>query len=137
MDEEIEFSGFLKFADTEFQDFILPIIPASSQLSLNSALDANQLGKIPGKLTPDGWVGFHNWSNHRAKLTQLERWQLWQVDYGIVIPVGLNMYLHHALDLDTDDPEIAKVMEEISYEHLGVTTGHPLPLRQPAAPADL
>jgi hypothetical protein len=40
-------SDFMKFAGTDFESYILPIIPAGAKLTANSTLNEDQLGKIP------------------------------------------------------------------------------------------
>src|ERR1700760_4819576 len=84
-------SDFLKFIGTDFERYILPIIPASARLSENSKLTEGQLGKIPGLWLPEerAWIGFKNWSNHYvyAKAWSLRHWQRWQTESGAVIPV--------------------------------------------------
>ena len=42
-------SNFMKFADTDFEPYILPIIPSGAKLTANSTLNEEQLGKIPGE----------------------------------------------------------------------------------------
>ena len=42
-----ELTNFLKFGGTEFQKFILPIIPGDAVLSPHSKIVAGQLGKNP------------------------------------------------------------------------------------------
>ncbi len=116
-----DLTNFLKFEGTEFQKFILPIIPGGAVLSPSSKIVAGQLGKIPGKLTDDGWAGFANWPANRTKPTQLLRWQEWQEQGKLVIPAGLSLALYHALDIDCDDFTIAMCLEGIAREHLGIT----------------
>jgi len=73
-------TDFIKYANTPYQHYILPIIPAGAPLKEDSGLTPDQLGKIPGKFFPGPklWAGFYNWPNNMTTPTMLERWQHWQ-----------------------------------------------------------
>jgi hypothetical protein len=123
----------MKFADTDFEQYILPIIPAGAKLTLNSTLNEEQLGKIPGEWVSDvgAWRGLANWQDRwvwRSK-TALERWQGWQTEYAqaigatcpIAIAVGMNTRDFNCFDIDSDDPAIADQTETIIMQHIGRT----------------
>jgi hypothetical protein len=59
-------SGFWKFAGTDFERYILPIIPAGAKLKDGSKINPGQLGKIPGMWLSDErvWIGFKDWSKN-------------------------------------------------------------------------
>ena len=51
--------GFTKFAGTDFEKYVIPIIPVGAKLSPKSTLAQDRLGKIPGKRYGDeGWGRF-------------------------------------------------------------------------------
>jgi hypothetical protein len=95
-------SNFMKFADTDFEPYILPIIPSGAKLTANSTLNEEQLGKIPGEWVSDvgAWRGLVNWQDRWARGSKkaLERWQCWQTEYAqaigatcpVAIAVGMN-----------------------------------------------
>src|SRR5215471_6265021 len=118
-------SNFTKFAGTDFEPYILPIIPAGAKLSVNSSLNPEQLGKVPGEWLPEvgAWRGFANWQDRWARSSKkaLERWEAWQTEYAqaigadspIAIAVGMNTRNFNCFDIDSDDQAIADMIEAI------------------------
>jgi hypothetical protein len=108
-------SDFTKFIGTDFERYILPIIPAGAKLAANSSLPQEQLGKIPGRWSAsDGaWMGFQKWQDHYrwAKDFSLEQWEKWQTECAVAIAVGMNTLIFNCFDIDSDDPAIADMIE--------------------------
>ena len=118
------FTDFLKYRGTNFEKYLLPIIPAGATLGADSKLDAGDLGKIPGWMKPDDtWVGLHDWPTYYQWLRRgaLERFMGWQLSRGIFIPAGINGIVHIGLDADTDDPEITDWFRQRGEYHFGKT----------------
>jgi len=71
------FSDFSKFIETDFESYILPIIPAGAPLA--SKLSPDSVGKVPGRWLAEqrAWVGFKGWSKHYiyARASSLKHWQ--------------------------------------------------------------
>jgi hypothetical protein len=126
-------SNFTKFAGTDFERYILPIIPVGAKLTDNSSLNAEQLGKIPGEWLPEAgaWRGFVNWQNQWAWPSKkaLEWWEGWQAEYAraigaaspIAVAVGMNTRVFNCFDIDSDDPTIADAIEAIIVKCMGST----------------
>jgi hypothetical protein len=56
---------FRDYVGTEFVPYLLPIIPYGAPLSPKTKqLTPEKIGKIPGRLLSDGWVGFPHWQTH-------------------------------------------------------------------------
>jgi hypothetical protein len=119
------FSDFLKFIGTDFERYILPIIPAGAKLAPESKLTPDHLGKIPGRWLVEqrAWVGFKDWSKHYvyARAWSLEHWHRWQAESGTAIAVGLNTNVFNVIDIDSDDPAIADTIETYAAKYLGAT----------------
>jgi putative DNA primase/helicase len=116
------FSDFLKYAPTDFCEYILPIIPAGAKLKETSKISADQLGKIPGLYDADAgaWVGFA-WPNNRATKKTLEWYEVWQREAGTAIAIALNTALWHGLDVDSDKKEFRDTVWKLADEHFGAT----------------
>jgi hypothetical protein len=118
-------SDFLKFIGTDFECYILPIIPAGAKLASKSKLTSDQLGKVPGHWLAEerAWTGFSGWPNHYAyaRAFSLKHWQGWQTETGSAIAIGMNTNVFNVVDIDSDDPEIAEILEHYAANHLGET----------------
>lgn len=66
---------FLDYKGTWLHKGILPIIPVDAVLSPKSGLTPDKLGKIPGRYTPDGWVGFGDFTKHVTQSRELETFE--------------------------------------------------------------
>ena len=106
---------------------ILPIIPIDAVLSPSSTITPDRLGKIPGKLTPNGWVGFGQWSEYRTAQQDVETWSRWGCGAGLQCRDGLL-----AIDADTLRADLASVIRVEVDRALGV-----LPTRIGNAPKAL
>ena len=100
---------------SEFLYFLLPIIPPDAELSDKSKLSPEHLGKIPGKRTSKGWVGFANWTEYVTSEKDLARWEKW--DCGI----GLQSRYFPGIDIDIDDEEKVNEICELAFSILGAT----------------
>jgi hypothetical protein len=116
------YTDFKKYIGTPFQEYILPIIPVSAKLSPNSGISPQMLGKIPGRyhLLEHHWVGFGGWQSNRPTQTQLERWELHQLDTG---PTAMGLITGEivVIDCDSDDAEYVALQRRLAEEHLGIT----------------
>jgi len=116
--------SFLDYAGTPFEPFILPIIPkgAGDKLSPHSKLTPDRLGKIPGVKYREGWGGFPKhipWSTHIAKAGTLAAWARMYQEDGLVETIGVQARILIAIDVDFDDPNYARIIEEFAVETLG------------------
>ena len=92
----------------------VPIVPPGAPISPDSEqLRPEILGKVPGKLTKNGWIGFTKWTELNATLDDLKRWHKWGAS------VGLQTRKFPACDIDVDDRKLAGEIEKLAYEHLG------------------
>lgn len=124
------FTDFKKWAGTEFEAYILPIIPAGATLKppdeegkRGSSIKPDQLGKIPGKWFANTrtWTGFPSWQTHRAGRRTMAYWERWQDEAGTAIASGIILGNWIAFDIDSDDQVAADAIElHISLE-MGVT----------------
>ncbi len=119
------FSDFLKFMGTDFERYILPIIPRGAKLAKQSNLSEDQLGKIPGRWLAEerAWVGFKDWPNHHVytNASNLKHYERWQTESGTSVAVGMNTNVFNAVDIDSDSPEIADIIECYTAMDLGMT----------------
>jgi hypothetical protein len=110
----------MPFADwkgSAFERYLLPIIPAGAKLSRNSKLTPEKIGKVPGKWTSEGWVGFHGWQEYTATAADLERWAKWYKDVPETIGMCLGDYIF--IDLDITDEALAARMKMLALFSLG------------------
>lgn len=95
---------------------LLPIVPPDAKISSHSraaAEIASGAGKIPGKRVSDGWVGFAEWSKFSAMPTNLTLWDTWGAG------VGIQTRNFPAVDIDTDNPELAAKIADAVESVLG------------------
>jgi hypothetical protein len=125
---------FRSFFDAGYQRLI-PVVPPGAPLSPNSSLakrmerDATKdaRGKAPGVLGGDGlWRGV-DWLKIVVSEQLLDEWNSWQAGVGIRTGAGLV-----AVDIDTLDPQLAKIADDAASELLG-----PSPARIGRAPKTL
>jgi putative DNA primase/helicase len=121
---EVTFSRFEDYIGTPYETYIHPIIPVGSTMSALSKITPDRLGKIPGRMKPDGtWAGY-NWQAEwqYTKATTLRRYQAWQLE-GVpkVIPIGLVTREYIAIDLDTEDEKVVEWFKAKIAAILGVT----------------
>ncbi len=113
-------TDFLKYIGTPFESWILPIIPAGAELTKDSKLSPDKLGKIPGKWFPGPrkWAGFHEWQKHSTTQNDLQRWHSWQTP-DVPIAIGMRTAELPVVDIDSDHPEIVEAICKLALEHLG------------------
>ena len=115
-------TDFIKYANTPYQHYILPIIPAGAPLKEDSGLTPDQLGKIPGKFFPGPklWAGFYNWPNNMTTPTMLERWQHWQDpdQAATTFASGLRTGVVIAVDIDIDDEAVGALTQHVEKRHI-------------------
>ncbi len=107
-------TNFKKWTDTEFERYILPIIPAGATLKDSSKLSPEQLGKIPGKWSSEAkaWTGFAGWQTHRAGRGFMAYWENWQLESGTAIASGIILGEWIAVDIDSDNQQVADEIED-------------------------
>jgi hypothetical protein len=115
------FSDFVKYVGTDFQGYILPIIPAGATLTEKSKLNDQQLGKIPGEWRDElkAWRGFPGWQAHHASAGHMRFWQRWQEQAKVSIAIGLNTRIWTAIDIDIDNKAVADEAEKFVQLELG------------------
>lgn len=117
-----DFTNFKKWAGTDFEAYILPIIPAGATLKPESKLKPEMLGKIPGRYSPDvrAWAGLYQWQLHRGTARSLAIFESWQLDAGPVA-CGINTRNFPCFDIDCNDPAIADQVENIIALEIGAS----------------
>jgi putative DNA primase/helicase len=112
-------SNFVKYIGTDFQPFILPIIPVDAQLSDKSKLKPELLGKIPGLYNRQTkkWAGT-DWTGIRATPALLQLWQEQQKETGATA-IGLITGEVVVIDIDCDKAEIVARIRRIAEKHFG------------------
>ena len=101
---------------------IVPVIPPDAAVSENSTLykrvgtrqDAR--GKLPGVKGRNGLWHSWDWTQHVTDPEDFDRWQAMGAGAGIVTGDGLI-----AIDADTVDEALAKIIRDLVREHLGAT----------------
>ena len=110
--------GFAKFAHTEFEKYVIPIIPVGANLTEFSTLAQDRLGKIPGKRYGDeGWGGFSktrpwqdSWKYPFYSYEKLfKTYDSWYEKDGFEPVVGMLSRLLIGIDIDTDDGDCGVV----------------------------
>lgn len=104
---------------------LVSVIPPGGVLAESSRIKPAMLGKVPGKKTPDGWVGYKFTQEHPDR-EQVQRWESWGANIGLL---G-NQF--PALDLDVEDETLATVLLKVAREILG-----PAPVRRSRGPRRL
>jgi P4 family phage/plasmid primase-like protien len=106
--------------------FLVSVIPPNAPLSPNSRVQPSQRGKTPGRRNANGtWAGYA-WLDHVATLDDAKRW----ANDGANI--GLQAAYYPGVDIDTLDPWLAGVVQQVAVEVLG-----PAPCRIGRAPKRL
>ena len=115
---------FAALADEGFTSELLPILPPGAKLSPRSKVKPNKIGKIPGRLRDDGWVGFLKWSEMQASPSDIAEWETWE-GAGL----GIQTRRTPAVDIDVMDSGLADLVEKAALRVLG-----PAPKRVGQAP---
>jgi Family of unknown function (DUF5906) len=106
-------TGFPRWHCAGFTSELLPIIPPAATLSPDSKVPLKSRGKVPGKLTSNGWVGFKKWSELTTTLDHLKQWHPWNAN------VGLQGRKFPGLDIDVEDKKLSHEIEKLAYDKLG------------------
>lgn len=99
-----------KLYNLGYKDLVF-VIPPGAELSPNSRIDPGSRGKVPGRLGPSGWHGYA-WDNpaDRAMAEEIDR---------IGANLGLRAERFPGLDLDVEDPDLARVLVDLARQVLG------------------
>jgi hypothetical protein len=100
----------------------IPVIPPGASLSPKSKLDPRQLGKVPGTLKPDGWIGFNGSYKDKPKTTTALSQQYGRWGAGI----GMLGRLFPAIDIDVGEVSQGEVspvhtIKQLAFDYLGLT----------------
>ena len=91
---------------------VLPVIPPNATVSEKFA---NSRGKTPGKRHSDGsWYGFREWTKYVPTPEDIALWRTWP-GAGL----GIRTDVLPALDIDVDDPELAKRIVALVRQRIG------------------
>ena len=105
----------IQFFYTAGYDQIIPVIPPGATLSPHSRVSPSQLGKIPGRLTKEGWVGWDLTKRIYLTLEQAVKYEEVGANFGLAAD------LTPALDVDVDDPVLSAAIVESLGNSLGTT----------------
>lgn len=114
----------LKLYEAGYTDLVC-VAPPGVPTSENSGLRADDLGKRPGKKGRKGWYGY-GWQTEEPTVEDLTRWIEWDAN------VGLRGTRFPALDIDSTDHMLTRVVKKVALEELG-----PAPSRIGKAPKEL
>lgn len=92
---------------------IVPIMPCDVEISPTSEAKPKSRGKIPGKLTPNGWVGYWKWQELRATPEHLKLWHGWGAGVGIICGDII------AFDIDVRNESLAQKLIDHIHASLG------------------
>lgn len=120
---------FHRYAAAGYLPYLLPILPANANMAPESAVDPDQIGKVPGALGQDGlWRGMAGWASRQpATMADAQRWSGWP-DAGMAIRTGDIL----AWDIDVLSDEFAGLIEAAIVRIAG-----PVPVRFGRAPKRL
>ena len=103
---------FRDYAGTDFVPYLLPIIPHGAPLSPKTKqLTPEKIGKIPGQLLPDGWVGFPNWQHNTTTDRMLSAFAKWYANQPCET-IGINSMIFLGADSDFDNPVVRDIVIE-------------------------
>lgn len=94
-------------------DCIVPVIPPGAQLSPHSRVSPSQLGKIPGRWTKEGWVGYDLTKREYPNLAQAEAYERLGSNFGLAAD------RFPGLDIDVDDPDLTVRLVPTFWKLLG------------------
>jgi hypothetical protein len=90
----------LQLWDAGYRDLI-PIIPPGADLSPNTRIKAELVGKIPGACSNGKWHGFKSWQSHETSREDVEHW------ISVGSGFGLRTRNIPTVDIDVDDASLA------------------------------
>lgn len=100
---------------------VVPVIPPGAEISPYSSLHKrvgthqDARGKLPGTKGKHGWASW-DWISHVTDPEDFPRWHAMGAGVGIRTGSGLL-----AIDADTQDEELAKIIRDKVLEHFGAT----------------
>ncbi len=87
---------------------LVSVMPPDAKLYATSRIDPSQRGKCPGLKTPGGWVGYR-FTQERTAPETIDAWGA---------NVGLLGNRFPGLDIDVDDPALARAIEAQAFNFL-------------------
>jgi hypothetical protein len=96
---------------------LVGVIPHDAKLAPGTDVNDANRGKVPGRLREDGWVGLGGKFIDRPATTQNEAKQ-WQKDGA---QVGIFAQFFPGLDIDVNDEQVARDIQEIAFDIFGET----------------
>lgn len=105
---------------------IVSVIPPNAPLSPASKILPSQRGKSPGRRNANGTWGGYDWLKYEPTIADVKRWSNDQSNIGLIADQW------PGVDIDTLDPWLAQVMQDVAIEILG-----PAPCRVGRAPKRL
>ena len=114
--------SFMDYKGTPFARWLLPIIPRGAQLSENSKIAKENVGKIPGVCYPQRgmvWSGYGGWTSHAVSEKILTIYDGWYPKDTWTI--GLQSRNFPGLDADVNESWQADVIRDLAFEHFGRT----------------
>lgn len=109
---------FTDFVGTPLQESVIPIIPAGVKLRPSIRLAPDRVGKFPGRPYSDGWGSFP-WQKVRATPEMLETWDHCYEEEGLEPIIGLQTRLVTAIDIGTEDKDMARTFTEHAVKVFG------------------
>ena len=114
--------SFKDYKDSPLMPFVLPIIPVGQPLSPKSKLTPERIGKTPGRWTPEGWVGYVEFTRTRASPEMLDVYDRWFEGAGTEAIVGVLTEEYPFIDNDVEGATwVNEIIDEVVQKHVGVT----------------
>ena len=114
-DEKATLGPFQRWFKRGFGPRLVGVIPHDAKLAPGTDVDDKNRGKVPGNLRHDGWVGLGGKFIDRPATTTDEARQ-WQKDGA---QVGMFAQFFPAVDIDVNDEQAAREIQQIAFETLG------------------
>lgn len=109
---------FTQYGKAGFGPSLLPVIPPGAPLSSRTSLKPAKLGKTPGKLLADGFVGMRGWQHHIATEDDLIVWDKW-LNRPHGCNIGLRGDAFPGLDLDVNDTDLSARLARLALTLVG------------------
>jgi hypothetical protein len=108
-------SDFKRWWERGFGPYLVGVIPHDAKLAPDTKVSEANRGKVPGQKRQDGWVGLGGAFIDRPPTTQAQAKQ-WQKDGAYV---GVFAQRLPGLDIDVNDEQVARAIQDMAFEHLG------------------
>lgn len=105
---------------------LVSVIPPGATLAPSSKISQSQVGKVPGRRSPNGMWGGYDWRRHQPTEEDVKRWCIDGAN------IGLRADRWPAVDIDCSDERLAAIIEQVALASLGVA-----PIRIGRAPKRL